>query len=212
MGRIDTEVLYDNFMNRYRYGNINDPEVYIDNFSRYNINSIQVRGGFARLAEALVNEGDSVRAVEVLDRGVEELPFSKVPHGYQSFPYIDAYYYAGAMEKGDALALDFAHDITQKLYYYFTFPDSKQELIKDELIEQFQYLEHLIYSVLLPYERWELLNELDMRLEIAELFFGMTRDEGGQPQYNVAPVNDRTRGEFLDSIENMFVISSSAQK
>ena len=212
MGRIDTEVLYNNFMNLYSYGNVSDPDVYIDNFSRYNINSIQVRGGFARLAEALVNEEDSVRAVEVLDRGMKELPFSQIPHGYQSFPYIDAYYYAGAMEKGDALALDFAHDITQKLYYYFTFPDNQQALIQDELIEQFQYLEHLIYSVLLPYERWEILNELDMRLEIAELFFGMTRDEGGQPQRNVAPVNDRTRGEFLGSIEDMFVIQSSAQQ
>ncbi len=206
MGRIDTDYLYNNIMNVYRYGNVKDESVYIDNFSRYNINSTQIRGGFARLADALVREGRKQEAVEVLDRGVEELPFSQVPHGYQSFPYIDAYYFAGATDKGDALARDFARDITQKLYYYFTFPDSKQPFVESELVDEFQYLEHLIYSVLLPHERYELVNELDRSLEIAELFFGMTRNEQGQPEATVAPVSDRTREEFLRSIDGYFLI------
>ena len=207
MGRIDTDVLYHNFMEVYRYGNVADPEVYVDHFSRYNLNSIQVRGGFARLAEALVAEGDRERAVEVLNRGVEVLPFSKLPHGYQSFPYIDAYYTAGEVAQGDALAREFAYDITQKLYYYFTFPDSKQDFISNEIVDQFQYLEHLIYSVLVPHKRYDLVNELDQSLEIAELFFGMARNEEGQPEATLPPVNDRTRKEFLDSIDGYFVIA-----
>ena len=209
MGRIDTDVLYHNFMEVYRYGNVADPEVYVDHFSRYNLNSIQVRGGFARLAEALVAEGDRERAVEVLNRGVEVLPFSKLPHGYQSFPYIDAYYTAGEVAQGDALAREFAYDITQKLYYYFTFPDSKQDFISNEIVDQFQYLEHLIYSVLVPHKRYDLVNELDQSLEIAELFFGMARNEEGQPEATLPPVNDRTRKEFLDSIDGYFVIAKN---
>lgn len=209
MGRIDTDLLYHNFMEVYRYGNVADPEVYIDNFSRYNLNSIQVRGGFARLAEALVAEGDRERAVEVLDRGVEVLPFSKLPHGYQSFPYIDAYYTAGEVEKGDALAREFAEDITQKLYYYFTFPDAKQDFISNEIVDQFQYLEHLIYSVLVPHKRYELVNEFDQSLEIAELFFGMARNDEGQPEATLPAVNDRTREEFLKSIDGYFVIAKN---
>ncbi len=209
MGRIDTDLLYHNFMEVYRYGNVADPEVYVDHFSRYNLNSIQVRGGFARLAEALVAEGDRERAVEVLNRGVEVLPFSKLPHGYQSFPYIDAYYTAGEVAQGDALAREFAYDITQKLYYYFTFPDSKQDFISNEIVEQFQYLEHLIYSVLVPHKRYDLVNEFDQSLEIAELFFGMARNEEGQPEATLPPVNDRTRKEFLDSIDGYFVIAKN---
>ena len=209
MGRIDTDLLYHNFMEVYRYGNVADPDVYVDNFSRYNLNSIQVRGGFARLAEALVAEGDKERAVEVLDRGMEVLPFSKLPHGYQSFPYIDAYYTAGEVEKGDALAREFAEDITQKLYYYFTFPDAKQDFISNEIVDQFQYLEHLIYSVLVPHKRYELVNEFDQSLEIAELFFGMARNDNGQPEATLPPVNDRTREEFLKSIDGYFVIAKN---
>ena len=206
MGRIDTDYLYDKIMNVYRYGNIKDESVYIDNFSRYNINSTQIRSGFARLAEALVAEGDKAKAIEVLDRGLEEIPFSQVPHGYQSFPVIDAYYAAGDVEKGDMIARDFAHDITQKLYYFFTFPDSKQDYIADEMVDNFQYLEHLVYSLALPNGRMELVNELDKSLEIAELFFGMTRDEKGQPQSTIPPVSDRTRREFLEGIEGHFII------
>lgn len=209
MGRIDTDLLYHNFMEVYRYGNVAAPDVYVDNFSRYNLNSIQVRGGFARLAEALVAEGDKERAVEVLDRGMEVLPFSKLPHGYQSFPYIDAYYTAGEVEKGDALAREFAEDITQKLYYYFTFPDAKQDFISNEIVDQFQYLEHLIYSVLVPHKRYELVNEFDQSLEIAELFFGMARNDNGQPEATLPPVNDRTREEFLKSIDGYFVIAKN---
>jgi hypothetical protein len=193
-------------MNRARYGNVKDQSVYVDNFSRYNINSTQVRGGFARLAQQLALEGQNEKAVEVLDRVMEELPLSQLPHNYQSFPLIDAYYLAGANEKGDELARHFAHDITQKLYYYFTFPDNKQDYISDELVDEFQYLEHLTYSLLLPNKRMELVAECDKSLEIAELFFGMTRDESGTPVSNVTPVHDGTHAEFLDSIEGIFIV------
>jgi hypothetical protein len=206
IGRIDSDYLYDVYMNRARYGNVKDESVYVDNFSRYNINSTQVRGGFARLAQQLALEGQNEKAVEVLDRVMEELPLSQLPHNYQSFPLIDAYYLAGANEKGDELARHFAHDITQKLYYYFTFPDNKQDYISDELVDEFQYLEHLTYSLLLPNKRMELVAECDKSLEIAELFFGMTRDESGTPVSNVTPVHDGTRAEFLDSIEGIFIV------
>jgi hypothetical protein len=111
--------------------------------------------------------------------------------------------------QGDALAREFAYDITQKLYYYFTFPDSKQDFISNEIVDQFQYLEHLIYSVLVPHKRYDLVNELDQSLEIAELFFGMARNEEGQPEATLPPVNDRTRKEFLDSIDGYFVIAKN---
>jgi hypothetical protein len=208
MGRIDTDYLYKNLMEVYRYGNVADPEVYVDNFSRYNITSTQIRGGFARLAEALIKEGDTQRALQVLDRGMEVLPFDKIPHGYQSLAYIDAYYEAGDAEKGDALARDFAHDITQRIYYYFTFPDNKHPLIEEEMIDQYQYLNHLIYSVLAPHERWDLVGEMSKSLDITDLFFGIVYNENGEMEDTGIMVNDRTRDEFLKSIDGHFVIES----
>ncbi len=206
MGRIDTDYLYKNLMEVYRYGNVAEEDVYVDNFSRYNITSTQIRGGFARLAEALIKEGDYQRALQVLDRGMEVLPFDKIPHGYQSLAYIDAYYTAGDAEKGDALARDFAHDITQRIYYYFTFPDNKHPLIEEEMIDQYQYLNHLIYSVLAPHERWDLVGEMSKSLDITDLFFGIVYNENGEMEDTGIMVNDRTRDEFLKSIDGHFVI------
>lgn len=208
MGRIDTDYLYHNLMEVYRYGNVADPDVYVDNFSRYNLNSIQARGAFARLAEALIKEGDSQRAIEVLDRGVEVLPFDKLPHGYQSFSYIDAYYAAGATEKGDALAREFANYLTQYLYHYFTFPDRLQPLIYDQMMDQYQYLNHLIYSVLLPQGRMDLVNECGKSLDIVDLFFGIVYDENGKAEDTGIVVDDRTREEFLESIDGHFIIEN----
>ena len=76
IGRIDVDYLYTNLMEKFRYGNVADPDVYVDNFSRYNIRSVQIRLGFARLAMGLLERGDREGAVEVLDRGLEVIPLS----------------------------------------------------------------------------------------------------------------------------------------
>ncbi|MDY3978869.1 MAG: DUF2723 domain-containing protein [Tidjanibacter sp.] len=210
VGRIDTEYLYYKLMNTYRYGNVKDPRVYVDNFSRYNFNASQVRMAFARLGQTLADSGQKERALQVLDRGMEEIPYSKIGHNFQTFAYADAYYAAGAPEKADSLVRDYAKNLTQWLYYYFTFPDNRQEMIVDDMIGRYRYLEHLTYSLALPNKRYELVNELDKRLEIAELFFGMTRDDKGNPKADIPPVNDRTRKEFLDSIEGHFLMGDDA--
>lgn len=206
IGRIDVDYLYDKLMNTFRYGNVSDPKVYVDNFSRYNINSTQIRGAFARLAVGLIQRGEKEKAIEVLDRGLKEVPFSKVEHGYLSFPYADAYYAAGDTVKGDAIVRGYAKQITQRMYYLFNFPDSRKDQVVDDLVEQYRYLEHLAYSLALPNDRKKLMNELDQSLEIAELYFGMTRNDKGQPEANVPPVNDSTRKEFMDGIAGHFIV------
>ena len=56
----------------------------------------------------------------------------------------------------------------------------------------------------------DLVAECDKSLEIAELFFGMTRNEEGTPVSNITPVHDGTREEFLDSISEIFIVPTEA--
>ena len=52
---MDTKTVYDNYMHNFRWGGINNPKVYLDeNNNRMLLN---IRSGFAKLAEALVTEG-----------------------------------------------------------------------------------------------------------------------------------------------------------
>ena len=55
-GRIETELLYDNLMNKFRWGGMNDPNVYLDDFHVRTISVIRLRTRFIQLANALINK------------------------------------------------------------------------------------------------------------------------------------------------------------
>ena len=77
-GWIDTDILYDNLMNKFVWGNINLKEVYLnENNLRMTMN---FRNNFARLAMALIDEGKRDSAVKVLDRCLEIMPDETVPY------------------------------------------------------------------------------------------------------------------------------------
>ena len=101
IGRVDADYLYDKLMNEFSYGNIDDPKVYADYTVHNNFYSTQARTLYARLAKALLEKGDTTRAIEVLDTGIRKIPFSQIRHNYLStVPIIEAYYMAGAFDKG----------------------------------------------------------------------------------------------------------------
>ncbi len=143
VGRIDTEVLYNNLMNVYRYGNVADPRVYVDSFINYNFDATRVRIAFARLAKELVRQGDPQRAVEVLDYGLEQMPVSRMRFTYQYLPYIEAYYEAGATEKGDALFKAYADNLEEYILYFASFPERRQYLIEEQLSDKLALLAEL---------------------------------------------------------------------
>jgi hypothetical protein len=58
---IDTKVAYDNYMHNFRWGGINNPKVYLDENNMRMLSNI--RQGFAKLAEALINEGKRDSAI-----------------------------------------------------------------------------------------------------------------------------------------------------
>ncbi len=102
-GRIDTDILYDNLMNKFTWGNAKDPGVYIDNYHQHTLLVVRARLNYAKLARALVLEGDNERAVKALDHIMEELPLENMPWDNYMPDIIDAYLMAG--ERNTALDL-----------------------------------------------------------------------------------------------------------
>ena len=143
IGRIDPDVIYPLLMETFRYGNVSDPRVYVDNFIQYNLMASGAREAFARAAKAFLRRGgagDRDKAVALLDAGLEKMPPAQIRYTFSNtFPFLEAYYAAGEMEKGDALLLSYAENLMQYLDYYLAFEgvqgDMVSGLIDDKLDE-----------------------------------------------------------------------------
>lgn len=116
-GRIDSDILYDNLMNKFVWGNIKDPKVNIDYFHDNTIAVMKYRNTFLRLAEQLHQEGKNEKAIAVLDKSLEELPLSQVPVDNSLLNYIPLYYALDQSEKANHLLNELATNNYQMLKY-----------------------------------------------------------------------------------------------
>ncbi len=158
-GRIDTEYLYDNMMNKFKYGNIKDPKVNIDYFSDYTVSATQVRNTAARLAAQLVSEGDTIRAQEVMDMIIEEIPFEQVKHAYSSFSMIDVLFRLGDPRASTYLT-EMMNNTLDHLNYYSKFSPAQAQLVGNEVDEQLMYLSN-IHRIATRHGQKEVAEELE---------------------------------------------------
>ena len=146
IGRIDADYAYDKLMNKMRYGNLKDPRVYVDYFTQYNIMVSRAREAFARVAKEYIRRSDDQRAEELLDRGLEVLPVTKLRFSEaNTYPFIEAYYAIGANEKGDALLMAYADTLIDYIEYYLQFEGVQADLVTNIIDDKLDELSQLYY-------------------------------------------------------------------
>ncbi len=118
VGFIDTRQMYDNVMNRFKWGNASDPDVYLDENNRRMFSNF--RRMFGMLAVALIDEGDTLRAGEVLQRSLEVIPASKLGHDYYSLTLFRGFYRIGEEEKAIEIATDIINNAKGNLDFVLT--------------------------------------------------------------------------------------------
>ncbi len=117
-GRINTDILYENMINKFKWDGANDDKVNLDYNHKRTLIVIKARLNYARLSEALASEGKNEKAVQVLDFCMNSLPLDKVSYDPYVGDIIKAYFVAGAKEKAAAMARDFADHYYSHLDYY----------------------------------------------------------------------------------------------
>jgi hypothetical protein len=118
MGSIDTDLMFDNMVNKFRWGGVNDPKVYLDeNIRRMMMN---FRNNFGRLANELIAEGDTLRARQTLERCMEIMPNERVPFNYFMVPIIEAYYKLGETKLANAYLLTLSDLAEEELRYFLS--------------------------------------------------------------------------------------------
>ena len=146
IGRIDADYAYDKLMNTMRYGNLNNPKVYVDYFTQYNLQVSRAREAFARVAREYIKQGDTKRAEELLDRGLAVLPTEQIRFTEaNTFPFIECYYDLGLNEKGDALLLAYGDNLIDYIEYYLLFEGIQGDLVADIMYDRLDELSRLYY-------------------------------------------------------------------
>jgi len=170
-GRIDSDILYNNVMNKFVWGNVNDPDIHMDEYNRKQINIMQARLMFSRLAQALLNESAAEKdeskkqkAIAVIDKMFELFPDEKIPWTYDSFQAVEQYYRAGEMEKANEVIRIMAKNSFGLMDYYTSLPVNFEEAIKSEENRQISHLRNLVI-ITRKYEQTELYKELDDQLK-----------------------------------------------
>lgn len=115
-GGVLTNETYDCFTKKFAYGNLNDPNVYVDKES-YGM-SLYLRNNFARLAQALISEGKKKEALEILNKGVELMPDYAVPFDLYMIGYAELYFMCGENAKANEIFSTVGTIYDQDLEYY----------------------------------------------------------------------------------------------
>jgi tetratricopeptide (TPR) repeat protein len=125
-GWVNTEIMYDNMMNKFKWGGVDKQKLYMDeNNIRMTMN---LRSNFDRLAQNLIREGKKDKAIKVLDYCFKVLPENNVPYNYFVIQLADAYYKAGETAKSDKILTQYATTLQAELNWYLS---QKSAVTKD---------------------------------------------------------------------------------
>ncbi len=127
---IDTDKMYDNLMNRFAFGGIDNPNVYLDETVARMVSTH--RRLFAQLATALMQEGQTEKAASVVERVEQVIPASVVPHRGSdgSIDLAKVCYQLGKKEQACSIAVPVAESAMEYLDWYLN--SSKLRLSFDE--------------------------------------------------------------------------------
>ena len=184
-GRVETNIMYNNVMNKFVFGNMNNENVYLDeNNIRMTTN---FRINFTRLAEELISEGKRDSAVLVLDKCVEVMPDKTVPYNYFMTKVAELYYRAaGAMNGMDSLQSNDIELNTKKALI------AKGNAISQRMIDI--YVDNMNYYLSLKGTKYFKLVDSDMNqaLYILQAMSGILK------QTNQKEFSDKAEKQFMD--------------
>ncbi len=96
----NAEKMYDNVMNKFQWGGVDKPGVYIDENVMRMCKSYRL-AVFSKLAYSLMLEDQKDKALQVLDKGMEVLPPANVPLDYSALSFGQMYYELGQPQKAE---------------------------------------------------------------------------------------------------------------
>lgn len=168
-GGVSTELMYENMMNRFKWGNMDSHNIYLDENNRRMTTNLRLQ--FSHLAEELINEGKKDKALDVLKKAITVMPEHNVPYDQpQIMWHLSELFY----EAGDSIsALELTRRLVElnneRIAYYNSLDARRQNEMERDVILRIQINDRLIQRAALFFpddaevQQWQ--SEIDETLE-----------------------------------------------
>lgn len=145
---VNIDKMYHNMMEKFDWGNMQDPKVYLDeNNSRMAMN---IRNSFIRLAEALLQDSlkmnnsinvgsetpqldNRMKAIKVLNRCEEVAPSSKITYDYFGLLMAQAYFKANDREAAVRIFKEMLNNYSGQLNFYLQLSKGEKMVIQNDI-------------------------------------------------------------------------------
>ena len=108
-----------------------------------------------------LRRGDSIKAIELLDTGLEKFPTWQIRYTEaNTLPFIEGYYMASEYQKGDKLLMDYARNLMQYIDYYLEFEGIQGDMVLQTLFRKMDELD-MLYHTTVYFRRSDVLRELN---------------------------------------------------
>lgn len=202
---VNTEKTYDNLMNKFNWGGLEDnPNIYLDETCRRMISTFRM--SFNLLVEALISEGKKDKALAALDKSISVMPASAVPFGNDGILYGRAYYRINENNKASALLQQIDERVSKNLDWYYRL--SPQQ-IDNAILDIYGYINQLLLltSVYQEYDREKYVTKSGELMRFAETSYN--RGIGYIGDFILKELTDNAiRGYYLSDEDKEDVVTS----
>ena len=169
MGRVNTEKMY-SMVKDWDWGTNGDMDIYFDVESRKN--SITYRSNIARLINQLILENKKVKAEEITDIVIENMPVNIFGYYTLLESYIESYYKLENKEKARGLFSEIANKYKENLFYFSSLKDENKNRYAEEIYTDIERYRSLV-GVIISYEEGKFLEkQMEDFNYYLELFIG----------------------------------------
>ncbi|MCX6284141.1 MAG: DUF2723 domain-containing protein [Bacteroidetes bacterium] len=141
LGSIDAIGSYNIAMNKCKWGNLNDPKVYVDPES-YN-NSMRPKMDALFVGQMLLEKGMKKECKALADQYMSQFPDPKFVYDMYNLPFVDMYYKTGDTASAVKLSSRIADVMGQNLDYYGSFSASDKTVFSEDIQTAVEVLNRL---------------------------------------------------------------------
>jgi hypothetical protein len=143
-GGVGTELMYENMMNKFRWGNMDNGDLYMDENNRRMTSNLRLQ--FSHLADELIQENKKDQAVQVLDKCMAVMPEKNVPYDQTQIMWhlSELYYEAGDSVKALQLSKRLIDLSRQELSYYASLDPERQATLNKDMSLKARILDRLV--------------------------------------------------------------------